>query len=63
MPGRSVGGVAMIQARAGKFRVDGDLETQLINEEPPASLLISNPNRGKIQPEKWLREFGGMRVT
>ena len=48
---------------AGSCRVDDDLETELFNEEPPASLLISNPNRGKIQPEKWRREYGGMRVT
>jgi hypothetical protein len=39
------------------------LETEPFNEEPPASFLISNPNRGKIQAEKWLREFGGMRVA
>ena len=50
-------------AGAGNFRVDGNLETELLNEEPPASLLISNSNCDKIQPEKWRREFGGMRVT
>ena len=47
----------------GSFRVDDDLETELFNEEPPASLLISNSNCDKIQPEKWRREFGGMSVT
>jgi hypothetical protein len=30
-------------ANAGNVRVDGDLETELVNEKPPASLLISNP--------------------
>ena len=50
-------------AGAGSLRVDGDLETELLNEEPPASLLISNPNRGKIQPQKWRRELADMRVT
>jgi len=38
--------------QAAHFGVRKCLETQLVNEKPPASLLISNPNGGKVQPEK-----------
>jgi hypothetical protein len=50
-------------AHAGNFRVDGHPETELVNEKPTASLLISNPDRGKIQPEKGLHEFCVITVT
>jgi hypothetical protein len=39
------------------------LETELVNEKPPASLLISHPDGGKIQPEKRQRDFCTMTVT
>jgi hypothetical protein len=50
-------------ARAGNLRIDDHLETELVNEEPPASLLISNPDRGKMQPEKGLQELCVRTVT
>jgi len=50
-------------AHVGNFRVDGHLETELINEKPAASLLISNPHRDKIQAEKRLQESRALSVT
>jgi hypothetical protein len=48
---------------SGNFRVDGHLETELVNEKPSASLLIPNPDGDKIQPEKGLQEFYRLTVT
>src|SRR5262249_39828038 len=41
-------------AHAGNVRIDRHLEAEPVDKEPKTPLLISDPHRRKIQPEKGL---------
>jgi hypothetical protein len=50
-------------APAGNLNIDNGLEPEPVHEEPPAQLLVTNPEGCEIEPKERLQYLGWVAVT